>query len=158
LQIAPEFPQLLDYFNRLDEAAKSDPEIATSLGKEKESHRDSRVRAVFPIAPALGPAFRPEGLKKIAIPVQIVAGIEDDNVPIASSAKYFVAHIPGSKLVLLKGGVQHYQFLDSCTATGRESLPLLCTDKPGVDRDSIHNKTAAMAVKFFDARLAATRH
>jgi predicted dienelactone hydrolase len=153
----PEFPELLDYFNRLDEASESDPEIARSLTQEKESHRDSRVRAVFAIAPALGPAFRAEGLKKIAIPVQIVAGRDDDNVPIASSAKYFAAHIPGSKLVLLEGGVRHYEFLGSCTAAGRRMLPLLCGDKPGVDRDAIHEKTAAMAVKFFDAQLGTTR-
>jgi predicted dienelactone hydrolase len=88
----PEFPELLDYFNRLDDAGKSDPEIAASLKQERESHRDSRVRAVFAIAPALGPAFRPAALKKIVIPVQIVAGAEDDNVPIASSAEYFAVH------------------------------------------------------------------
>lgn len=149
----PEFPELLDYFNRLDAAGRDDPEIAGSLKQEKESHRDSRVRAVFAIAPALGPAFPAEGLKRIAIPVEIVAGIEDDNVPIGSSAKYFAVHIPGSKLVLLQGGVQHYQFLGSCTAAGRQSLPLLCTDKPGVNRDAIHETTAAMAVKFFDSEL-----
>jgi predicted dienelactone hydrolase len=153
----PEFPEPLDYFNRLDDAGKSDPEIAASLKQETESHRDSRVRAVFAIAPALGPAFRPAALKKIVIPVQIVAGAEDDNVPIASSAEYFAAHIPGAKLVLLQGGVQHYQFLGSCTTAGRQSLPLLCTDRPGVNRDAIHEKTAAMAVQFFDAQLERPR-
>ncbi|HUI54917.1 MAG TPA: hypothetical protein VLY04_08090 [Bryobacteraceae bacterium] len=86
-----------------------------------------------------------------------MAGIEDDNVPITSSAKYFAANIPGSKLVLLKGGVQHYQFLASCTEAGRKSLPLLCADKPGADRGTIHEKAAAMAVEFFDARLGAAR-
>jgi predicted dienelactone hydrolase len=149
----PEFPQLLDYFNGLDAEGRNDPEIAGSLKKERESHRDSRVRAIFAIAPALGPAFPPEGLRKIAIPVEIVAGIEDDNVPIGSSAKYFAAHIPKSKLVLLPNGVQHYQFLASCTAAGRRSLPLLCTDKPGVNRDAIHEMTSAMAIEFFDAQL-----
>lgn len=68
----PEFPQLVDYFNRLDEAGKSDPEIAASLQQEREPHRDSRVRAVFALAPALGPAFRPAALSKIGIPVQIM--------------------------------------------------------------------------------------
>ena len=87
-----------------------------------------------------------------------MAGIDDENVPITSSAKYFAANIAGSKLVLLKGGVQHYQFLSSCTAAGRKTLPLLCTDKPGLDGDSIHEKTAAMAIAFFDARLRAVRH
>ncbi len=153
----PEFPELLDYFNRLDEAGKGDPEIAASLSQEKESHRDSRVRAVFALAPALGPAFRPAGLKKIAILVQIVAGRDDDIVPIASSAEYFAAHIPGSKLVLLEGGVRHYEFLASCTAAGRQARPLLCTGKPGVDRDAVHEKTAAMAIQFFDAQLGTGR-
>ena len=57
----PEFPQLLEYFNGLDAAAKSDPELAASLKEERESHRDSRVRAVFAIAPALGPRFGRRG-------------------------------------------------------------------------------------------------
>lgn len=149
----PEFPRLVDYFNRLDEAGKSDPEIAASLQREKESHRDRRVRAVFAIAPALGPAFRPAGLMKITIPVQIVAGVEDDNVPVASSAEYFSAHIPGAKLALLQDGVQHHQFLASCTAAGRQSLPLLCTDRPGVNRDAVHEMVAAMAIQFFDHQL-----
>jgi len=149
----PEFPDLLEYFNRLDEKGRSDPEIASSLSREKDSHRDSRVRAVFAIAPALGPAFRPEGLKQIAIPVQIVAGKEDDNVPVVSSAKYFASHIRRSKLVLLEGGVRHYQFLGSCTTRGRQALPLLCTDQPGVHRNAVHQKTAAMAVSFFDGQL-----
>lgn len=149
----PEFPNLLEYFNSLDETAKSDPELAASLRHEKESHRDPRVRAVFAIAPALGPAFSPEGLKKIAIPVQIVAGTVDDNVPIRSSAQYFASHIPGAKLTLLEGGVRHYEFLGSCTPAGRQALPQLCTDKPGVDRDAVHQKVAAMAVTFFDAHV-----
>ncbi|MCW5962512.1 MAG: hypothetical protein KIT83_00630 [Bryobacterales bacterium] len=153
----PEFPELLDYFDRLDEVAKGDPEIAASLSQEKESHRDSRVRAVFAIAPALGPAFRPAGLKRIATPVQIVAGRDDDLVPIASSAEYFAAHIPASKLVLLDGGVRHYEFLASCTAWGRQSLPLLCTGKSGVDRNAVHEKTADLAIQFFDAQLRTGR-
>jgi predicted dienelactone hydrolase len=149
----PEFPALLESFNGLDQTAKGDPEVADSLRHERDSHRDVRVRAVFAIAPALGPAFRPAGLQEIVIPVQIVAGVDDNNVPIASGAKYLASHIHGSRLVLLEGGVRHYEFLAACTAAGRERLPLLCTDKPGVDRDSIHQKVAAMAVEFFDAQL-----
>jgi len=153
----PEFPELLDYFNRLDAAAATDPELAASLQREKESHRDPRVRAVFAIAPALGPAFPATGLKKIAIPVQIVAGVADDNVPVASSARYFAANIPESKLVLLEGGVKHYQFLAACTDAGRKNLPQLCADEPGVDREAIHEKVAAVAIDFFAKSLTGDR-
>jgi predicted dienelactone hydrolase len=150
----PEFPALTDYFNQLDETAKRDPEIAAALRLEKLSHRDPRVRAVFAIAPALGPAFPADSLKQISIPVEIVAGRDDDQVPIASSARYFAANIPGSRLALLGGGVRHYEFLASCTAEGRRTLPQLCTGKPGVNRDAVHRKTAAMAISFFNSRLA----
>jgi predicted dienelactone hydrolase len=150
----PEFPSLTDYLNRLDETARHDPEIAASLRRAMDSHRDARVRAVFAIAPALGPAFPPDALRNIAIPVEIVAGRADDQVPIASNARYFAAHIPGSKLELLEGGVRHYEFLATCTAAGRQALPRLCTGKPGVNRDAVHRRTAAMAVAFFDRHLA----
>jgi hypothetical protein len=36
---------------------------------------------------------------------------------------------------------------------GRKTLPLLCIDGSGVDRDAIHAKTAALAEDFFGAAL-----
>jgi predicted dienelactone hydrolase len=149
----PEFPDLVERFNRLDDLAKADSEIRDSLRRESESHRDPRVRAVFAIAPALGPAFRPEGLGAISMPVGIVAGIADEIVPVGSSARYFASHIPKARLTLLEGGVGHYVFLGTCTDQGRKARPLLCVDAPGMDRDTIHQKTGRMAVEFFRANL-----
>jgi len=146
----PEFPTLVEDFDKL---SKTDPEFQTALRHASDSYRDPRVRAVFAIAPALGPAFRPASLAKIALPVMIVAGQVDTSVPIASSAKYFAANIPGAKLTIFPGNVAHYVFLDSCTEAGRKTLPLLCTDGAGVDRDAIHANTAALAVEFFKATL-----
>jgi len=146
----PEFPALIEDFQRL---SKSDPEFQAALRHAGDSYRDPRVRAVFAMAPALGPAFRPASLAKIAIPVMIVAGQSDANVPIASSAKYFAANIPGAKLTIFPSNVAHYVFLDACTEAGRKAQPLLCTDGEGVDRDAVHAKTAALAVEFFRATL-----
>jgi predicted dienelactone hydrolase len=105
------------------------------------------------MAPALGPAFRPDGLQKIAIPVEIVAGASDSNVPVESSAKYFAAHIPRARLTIYPGGVGHYDFLDACADQGRKVRPLLCADAPDVDRVAIHKRTIEMAVRFFAANL-----
>lgn len=146
----PEFPTLLEDFEKL---SKTDAEFQASLRHASDSYRDPRVRAVFAIAPALGPVFRPASLARIAIPVKIVAGQADTNVPIASSAKYFAANIPGAQLTIFPGNVAHYVFLDSCTEAGRKARPLLCTDGEGVDRDAIHASTAALAVEFFRATL-----
>jgi len=49
-------------------------------------------------------------LKKISIPVEVIAGESDQNVPINSSAKYFAANIPGAKLHLFPGEVGRYVF------------------------------------------------
>jgi predicted dienelactone hydrolase len=106
-----------------------------------------KVRAVFAIAPALGPAFCRASLEKISIPVRIVAGQSDVNVPIATSAKYFAAHIPRAELTILPGGVGHYVFLDSCTVADRESRAMLCRD--AVERNDVHAETTAQAIDLF---------
>jgi predicted dienelactone hydrolase len=146
----PEFPTLVEDFIKL---SRDDVEFQTALRHAGDSYRDARVRAVFAIAPALGPAFSAASLAKIDIPVDVIAGQADANVPIESSAKYFASNIPGAKLTIFPGNVAHYVFLDSCTEAGRKTLPNICIDGEGADRDVIHAKTAALAVDFFNATL-----
>jgi len=146
----PEFPDLVRQYDRL---TKTDPVFQHALAQASDSYRDSRVRAVFAMAPALGPAFTAASLDKISIPVEIVAGAADEIVPIASSAKCFASHIPGAKLVIFPGGVGHYVFLDRCTDQARKSLPVLCTDAPGVERKTIHAKASGLALSFFAENL-----
>jgi predicted dienelactone hydrolase len=143
----PEFPTLVENFRKL---IQEHPEVLKHAG---DSYRDPRVRSVFAMAPALGPAFPVLGLKKINIPVEIVAGESDQSVPIASSAKYFAANIPGAKLHIFRGDVGHYVFLDACRETGRKTVPALCVDPKGVDRGAIHRETAQMAAEFFRSTL-----
>jgi predicted dienelactone hydrolase len=146
----PEFPTLVEDFDKL---SKTDPEFQASLRHASDSYRDPRVRAVFAMAPGPGPAFRPASLQKIAIPVMIVAGEEDKNVPLESGARYLYANIPGAKLTILPGNVGHYVFLDTCTEIGRKTLPVFCMDGTGENRDAIHAKTAALALEFFQTTL-----
>lgn len=143
----PEFPTLVEDFRKL---IREHPDVLKHAG---DSYRDARVRAVFAMAPALGPAFPVSGLKKISIPVEIVAGESDQNVPIASSAKFFAANIPGARLHIFAGKVAHYVFLDSCTDAGRKNTTGLCIDANGVDRDAIHRETVQMSINFFDSNV-----
>jgi predicted dienelactone hydrolase len=144
----PEFPSLVEDFRKL---IREQPEVFQHSGN---SFRDARVRAVFAMAPGLGPAMSASSLKTISIPVEIVAGESDQNVPIALNAKYFAAQIPGAKLHIFRGNVAHYVFLESCTEVGRKAVPMLCIDAKGVDRDAIHADTVRRAVQFFRATLA----
>jgi predicted dienelactone hydrolase len=144
-----EYPGLLAKATAL---AKSDPTIQAALIESSKSHRDPRIRAIFAMAPALGPAFSPDSLAKISIPTQIVAGSVDNVVPLETSAKFFAAKIHGAQLSILQA-VGHYTFLATCAELGDRTKPQLCLDQAGILRDEIHAQTATLAAKFFDANL-----
>jgi predicted dienelactone hydrolase len=144
-----EYPGLLAKVTAL---AKTDPALQAAFAENSNSHRDPRIRAIFAMAPALGPAFDPASLAKISIPTQIVAGAVDTTVPPDSSAKFFAAHIPGAQLTIYQA-VGHYTFLATCAELGDRTQPRLCIDQAGILRDEIHAQTATMAAKFFDANL-----
>ncbi|MGB7283076.1 MAG: alpha/beta hydrolase [Candidatus Acidiferrum sp.] len=145
----PEFPALSAKITAL---AKSDPSFQAALREGAESHRDPRIRAVFAMAPALGPAFAPDSLAGITIPVKIVAGSADSIVPLDTSAKFFAAHIPGAQLTIIQD-VGHYTFLATCLELGDQTQPKLCLDNAGILRDDIHAQTANLAYQFFNANL-----
>ena len=145
----PEFADLLAKARALE---ATDPGFAQALRGDNSSYRDPRIRAFFAMAPALGPAFTPDSLKTIDRPVMIVAGAADHVVPVDANAKYLAATIPHAALTIFSGGVDHYTFFDECTPVGRDTRPMLCVDKPGVDREAVHDATVALAAKFFGGR------
>lgn len=146
----PEFP---DLFARWAELEATDQSFRRAGSQSGRSYRDPRVRAVFAIAPALGPAFIPESLRRIAIPVAIVAGTVDPIVPIGSNAELIAKLTPRASLMLLPDGVEHYTFLAACTEGGRRAQPQLCVDRTGIDRAAIHQRIAERAVRYFDDTL-----
>jgi hypothetical protein len=50
----PEFPDLVGQYDRL---SRTDPDFQQALAHAGDSYRDEHIRAVFAMAPALGPAF-----------------------------------------------------------------------------------------------------
>jgi predicted dienelactone hydrolase len=81
-----------------------------------------------------------------------VVGADDPIAPPATNAAYFKQLYPQAELTVLPD-VAHYTFLDTCTPAGAVAVPYLCQDSPGVDRDQVHAKVAAVAVEFFDKNL-----
>lgn len=145
-----EFPDLAA---KARQRLKTDSGFAAAFARGDESYRDSRIRAVFAIAPALGVAFSSEALASISIPVEIVAGGADPIAPPPDNAEYFAHHVPHARITILPGGVAHYTFLDDCGPAGKKNLAVYCADARGVDRQRVHAEVAAMAVRFFDATL-----
>ena len=145
----PEFPGINA---KIDALVASDPAMQSAIANGAKSHRDPRVRAIFAMAPSIGPAFSTESLASISIPTQIVAGSADTAVPIESSAKFFAAHIHGAQLTIFQA-VGHFTFLDTCAEQGRAFRPAICLDQAGILRDDIHDQTVNLAANFFDANL-----
>ncbi len=131
----------------LDASALADQDRAS------ESYRDSRIRAVFAMAPAVGRAFDSAGLASISIPVRVLAGVHDEVVPFARNARHYAELIPGAQLTeLARGG--HFVFMPSCNDLGRRVASAVCNDPdPAVDRVLVHRQVGDEAVAFFDREL-----
>jgi predicted dienelactone hydrolase len=129
----------------------SDPDFPQRYSKAGNSYRDERVRAIFSMAPGLGPAFIPESLGKIPIPVAIVTGSADEIVPPASSTGALGKAIPHAALKLFpRAG----HFVSSaCTAVGRVFIRAGCGDPDGTDRDAVHAEAIRLALEFFTVNL-----
>jgi predicted dienelactone hydrolase len=122
-QMAPLLPQYRAMMN-------DDPAFRATETAGLHSEPDPRVRAVYAIAPAIGPAVTTESLHRIAIPVRIVYGSNDVNVPPAYNAQYYARSIPSAT-----------------------TLTVPAAGAPGVNRETVHDQVAADAVKFFLASL-----
>jgi predicted dienelactone hydrolase len=140
-----EFPDAPRLF---EELKKTDPVVQESLRHANDSFRDKRIKRVFAIAPALGSGFTKDGLAKIRIPVFIVIGQADKVTPLATNAQRYANFIKGARLTVLPGDIGHYTFLAECNFHGRAVLDL-CRDDEAIDRASVHQRVAQLALEFF---------
>jgi predicted dienelactone hydrolase len=144
-----EYP--LDYHRRAEVLAR--PGLEALAVAESSDLADSRIRAVFLIAPAFMEAVDPASLSRIRAPVGIVLGAADPIAPAATNGQFIARLIPGAKLWVLPG-VGHYDFLSECGPGGFRVVAPLCTDGPGATRAQTHGVTEAAGIAFFDAALA----
>lgn len=145
----PEFPDLA---KRIGVLAASDAGFRSALAQDGASYRDPRIRAVFAMAPAMGPAFVPQSLATVATPVAIVAGFGDRNIGVEDNAMVLARALPAATLHVFARPASHYTFLDECLAAGRAQFPNLCADT--ASRGAIHDETARMAIAFFARTLS----
>jgi predicted dienelactone hydrolase len=117
--------------------------------------RDSRVKAVFAMAPGIIQAFGMDeaGLKQLELPAYITVGAGDTQTPPAENAEFAAKYIQHAELVVIPGAVDHEIFVNECDDEGKDEFPEACMDAPGVDRAAIHEQVGKAAIKFFDANL-----
>jgi len=121
--------QLLDHDDRVKEA----------VSHSHESFRDARIRAAFTIAPVLGPVMTKASLAEVGVPVRIIVGSKDDQAFPDVNARPIASAIPNADLV------------------GKVVARSLCTDPDKIDRDEVHRRVSADALKFFNRALQGQR-
>lgn len=118
------------------------------------SYREPRISAVLVMAPALGWMFEENSLKKIDVPVFIVAPEKDQVVPTEQNARIFASKIAKATLKILPGEATHYVFLSRANAFGKRFIePKYCEDPVSIDRKKLHEEIAKLSVSFFDKTL-----
>jgi len=112
---------------------------------------DPRIKAAFAMAPGIIKAFGMDeaSLAKMKTPAYITVGARDTQTPPGPNAEFAAAHIPGAKLVIIPGLVDHEIFVNECDEEGRDEFPEGCIDAAGVDRAAIHGEIGQAAVAFF---------
>ncbi len=146
-------PTVPDLDARARALAASDLAYRAAVAANMRSHRDPRVKAVFSIAPALGPALIRKSLAGINVPVAFVAGFGDPILPVIDNVIPDALAVPNAELTILPKPAGHYTFLTDCTAAGARRFSPICHDS-GPFRNSVHRTTLAIAQAFFDRTLA----
>lgn len=134
--------------------ASKTPQTEASLARAGASYRDTRIKAVFAVAPALGMAFDEAALGNITLPISLMAGDADVTVPVDTNVRRIAGLLPKADLLLVPGA-SHYTFIDTCLPGAVPHLPLLCQDNPGVNREAVHAQAIRRALDFFRATLSA---
>jgi len=138
----PETDEMIDFEN--------DSLIVLSYNKYKDHVKDTRIKAFFVMAPAIGFGFHSEEqTDEITAPILIVAGKGDLVAPTNKNAEKYHNLIKTSKIHLFDKDVEHYVFLNESTEFGKEVAPAITIDNPTVDRKQIHEKTLELALDFF---------
>jgi predicted dienelactone hydrolase len=133
---------------QMEELKKTDAVVQASVARSGAPHGDARIKGVFAMAPAIGPAFTAAGLSGVHVPVEIVVGDADVIAPPPSNAAHYAKLIPGAKLTVLPG-VNHMTFGSECTALGVEKLDG-CRDAASVDRVAVHHELDKQVLEFFE--------
>jgi predicted dienelactone hydrolase len=145
-------PRIRENEEKFEALRKQDPALEELYARQNRSYRDPRVRAVFSLAPAVGPAFTRESLQPVTIPVSIVVGSADEITPSEEHAAHYARLIRGAKLKVIPNA-GHMLFGGECTPAGRKKMPVLCQDHPSVDRREVLKQVCADALAFFDRHL-----
>ena len=114
----------------------------------RAQQKDSRIKMIILIDPALGSAVNPESLHAINLPVLVIGAANNDFLPWKNHGLRYVRDIPNAKAKLLTGQEGHFVFIKPCDHKIKAMNVPLCEDRPGVDRKATQESLAKVLVEF----------
>jgi predicted dienelactone hydrolase len=108
---------------------------------------EPRIRAAVVAAPALGFAFAPAGLAKVAVPVQLWRAEWDTVLPQPYYAETVRGLLPKPPEYHLAPHADHFDFLPPCSDQLARVAPDICATN--IDRTAFHRTFNAEVVRFF---------
>lgn len=134
-----------------------DPTQIPDLPEAGKPFRDRRIRAVVALSPVMGPGVTASSLRRIGIPVTIIASRTDELVPFSRNAARYHRLIPRARLTTIPIA-GHFVFMPVCSEPGRLIAAQVCVDRtPEVDRAAVHARTGTLIIAFFDRVLGIGR-
>ncbi|MGN6670417.1 MAG: alpha/beta hydrolase family protein [Candidatus Nucleicultricaceae bacterium] len=135
-------------------AEEKQKKMGIDASPAKNAYRDTRIKAVFLMAPAYGSSFSPDSLNAITIPVFIAATRKDDRVSFEENAQYLSREIKGASLKVFEGPLFHMIF----DARKRPDVLSCGPHSPAEDTEAqntekVQQETNDLAVRFFNENL-----
>ncbi|MBU2426550.1 MAG: hypothetical protein KKA56_06695 [Gammaproteobacteria bacterium] len=112
---------------------------------------DRRIKRVMVMDPALGHVTTTASLRTMTVPVLVIGSTDNDFLPFERHAGYYANTIPAAKSLLFNQGEGHFVYLDRCKHAYQAMGVALCVDRPGVNRDLVHEKAGAVMLQFMTA-------
>ncbi|MCP3064144.1 alpha/beta fold hydrolase [Myxococcus sp. K38C18041901] len=114
----------------------------------RASYEDTRVRAVFSMAPGMAGTYEARDVADIDVPVTLVLAKGDELMPHEQNGVHLAKLLPSATTVVLEDAA-HFTFLPQCTELGNKVAGPLCRDATPGTRGASHARTLAEAVAFF---------
>ncbi|MGJ7498804.1 alpha/beta hydrolase family protein [Variovorax sp. ZT5P49] len=116
--------------------------------------RDSRIKAIV-IADPLSVVFDAEGLKNVAVPIQLWSSAYGGDGVTPESVAAVRRNLPAAPDWHVVENATHFGFVLPCPPALLESKPEICRDRPGFDRSAFHADFNARVLAFFRQHLKA---
>ena len=118
---------------------------------------DARVQALLLLAP-LSLMFGRDTLSEVHVPVLLYSGDGDKLVFPDKNSDALARKLPTAPEFKIIPGAGHFVFMAPCTDEQMATMPGLCTDAEGVDREDVHRDLIYEAGRFFRQSLTSRSH